>query len=75
MTPENKPKELRGQTVRAMFWIRDDGRVDRVEFEPEIRNRDYANKLRERLLDYTFTPARSSSGAAIAVQYPIDITF
>ena len=58
-----------------MFWIKADGRVDRVEFTPEIRNREYANKLRERLLDFTFTPTRAASGVAIAVQYPIEITF
>jgi hypothetical protein len=75
ITPENKPKELRGQTIRVMFWIQEDGRVERVEFDPEIRNREYANKLRERLLDDTLPPARSASGEAIAVQFPIDITF
>jgi periplasmic protein TonB len=73
--PEGQPRELRNQTVRAMFSIDQNGKVERVEFDPEIRNRDYANKLREKLLAFRFTPARAPDGRAVAVQYPIDITF
>jgi hypothetical protein len=75
MVPENKPRELRNQTVRAMFSIDATGKVEQVVFTPEIQNRDYAQKLRETLLAFRFTPARSATGEAIAVQYPIDITF
>lgn len=72
---ENKPRELRNQTVQAMFSIDETGRVDQVVFTPEIQNRDYAQKVRETLLAFRFTPARSATGEAIAVQYPIYITF
>jgi protein TonB len=75
LVPPDAPRELRGKTVRAMFSINVNGRVDRVAFDPEIKNREYANKLREQLLAFRFKPARSPSGTAIAVDYPIDITF
>ncbi len=75
MPPENPPRDLKGQTVTINFSIRADGRVERVEFDPEIRNRDFANKFRERLLSYVFTPARDAAGAAIAAEYPIRFTF
>lgn len=72
---ENKPRELRNQTVQAMFSIDSTGKVEQVVFTPDIQNRDYAKKVRETLLAFRFTPARSATGQAIAVQYPIDITF
>lgn len=75
LPPENPPRELRGKTIEIMFWIKADGRVERVEFNPDIENRGFAAKFRERLLDFVFSPARSATGAAIAVQYPISITF
>jgi len=74
LAPENKPRELRGQTITINFSIRANGRVEQVEFSPEIRNRDYANKFRERLLDYIFTPAKSAAGVPIAAEYTIQIT-
>jgi hypothetical protein len=74
MPPENPPRELRGRTVEIMFWIKADGRVERVEFNPEIENRGFATKFRERMLDFLFSPARSATGAAIAVKYSISVT-
>ena len=73
--PEGKPRELRDQTVLAMFSIDATGKVEQVVFTPDIQNRDYAKKVRETLLAFRFTPARSATGEAIAVQYPIYITF
>jgi len=72
---EHAPRDLRGRTIRITFWIKADGNVERVEFTPEINNREYADKFRDRLLHYVFTPARSASGEAIAVQYPMEFTF
>jgi hypothetical protein len=72
---ENRPRELRNQTVQAMFSIDSTGKVEQVVFTPDIQNREYAKKVRETLLAFRFTPARSATGEAIAVQYPIDITF
>jgi len=75
LPPEHTPRELRGQTITINFSIRANGRVDRVEFSPEIRNRDFANKFREKLLSYLFIPARSAAGEPIAAEYPMAFTF
>jgi len=75
MPPEHTPRELRGKTITISFSIRADGRVERVEFSPEIRDRDFANKFRDRLLAYVFIPARSAAGVPIAAEYPISYTF
>ena len=75
LVPENPPRELRGQTITINFSIRANGRVEQVEFSPEIRNRDYANKFRESLLAFIFVPARSAAGVPIAAEYPISVTF
>ena len=75
LAPEGRPRELRNQTVSAMFSIDTTGKVQDVVITPEIQHRDYAKKLRETLLAYRFTPARSATGEAIPVQYNIDITF
>jgi hypothetical protein len=72
---EDKPRELRNQTVQAMFFIDASGKVVDVVLTPAIENREYAKKVRETLLAFLFTPARSATGEAIAVQYPIDSTF
>jgi hypothetical protein len=73
--PENTPRELRDSTITINFSIRANGRVEKVEFSPEIRNRDYANKLRERLLAYIFVPAKNAAGVPIAAEYPITVKF
>jgi hypothetical protein len=75
LPPENAPHELRGKTITINFSIRANGRVEQVEFSPQIRNRDYANKFRERLLAYAFVPARSAAGVPIAAEYPIEFQF
>jgi protein TonB len=75
MPPENPPRELRGKTISIRFSIKADGRVERVEFNPEIENRGFANKFRDRLLQYVFSPARSATGEPIAVLYSIDFSF
>lgn len=75
LAPDNVPGDLKGKTITIHFSIRPDGRVEQVEFSPEIRNRDYAKKFRERLLAYIFVPARSAAGNPIAAEYPIEFAF
>jgi hypothetical protein len=46
LPPENPPRELRGNTIEIMFWIKADGRVDRDEFNTDNENRGNSTKLR-----------------------------
>ncbi|MDQ5841491.1 MAG: hypothetical protein M3537_10215, partial [Chloroflexota bacterium] len=63
---DTPPKELRGASLRVTFWVRVDGRVERYEVEPEIKDRDYAKKFGEVMRAFRFTPARAPDGTSVA---------
>jgi len=63
---DQPPKALRGRSVRVTFWVRADGRVDRLETMPEITDREYAARLDETLRGFRFVPARTASGTPVA---------
>jgi outer membrane biosynthesis protein TonB len=63
---DEPPKELRGASLSVTFWVRIDGRVERYEVEPEIRDRDYARKFDEVIRSFRFTPARAPDGTRVA---------
>jgi hypothetical protein len=69
-----KDKKLRGHTYAVTFWVRADGRVDRIRVIPELPDRDYARKFRERMEGYLFRPARSPTGAAISGTIKISVS-
>jgi hypothetical protein len=48
------------------FWVRVDGRVERYEVEPQIKDRDYARKFDEVMRAFRFTPARAPDGTSVA---------
>jgi len=62
---ESPPKKLRGQTLVVTFHVRADGRVARVETDPEIPDADYARRFLERAEAFRFRPARNAEGAAV----------
>jgi hypothetical protein len=63
---DTPPKELRGASLKVTFWVRVDGRVERYEVEPEIKDRDYAKKFDEVMRAFRFTPARAPDGTSVA---------
>jgi hypothetical protein len=63
---DTPPKELRGASLRVTFWVRVDGRVERYEVEPAIKDRDYAKKFDEVMRAFRFTPARAPDGTSVA---------
>ncbi len=63
---EERPKELKGQRVLVKFWVSADGRVDRVEVEPPIHDRDFSKKFTDAMRKYLFRPARLPDGRAVA---------
>ena len=74
LPPEVKDKKLRGQTYAVTFWVRADGRVDRIRVIPELPDREYARKFRERMEGYLFRPARSPTGAAVSGTIKISVS-
>jgi len=71
---DNPPKELRGVSLSVTFWVRVDGRVERYEVVPEIRDHDYAKKFDEVMRAFRFTPARAPDGSQVAGTTKISFT-
>ena len=71
---DTPPKELRGVSLRVTFWVRVDGRVERYEVEPEIKDREYAKKFDEVMRAFRFTPARAADGTRVAGTTRISFT-
>ncbi len=74
LPPEVKDKKLRGQTYAVTFWVRADGRVDRIRVIPELQDREYAEKFRERMEGYRFRPARSPTGEPVPGTIKISVS-
>lgn len=62
---DTPPKKLRGASLSVTFWVRMDGRVERYEVDPEISDRDYAQKFDEVIRSFRFTPARAPDGTRV----------
>lgn len=63
--PEKAPKELRGKVIRVTFWVNAAGKVQKVETDPEIRDRGYAKKFFEAMMKYEFEPAQGPDGLPV----------
>jgi hypothetical protein len=70
---EGKPRELHGVVIRVTFRISERGEVVSVVTDPQIRDRSYRNEFLDRMKHYTFTPARTRDGQAVASEIPIYI--
>jgi len=75
LPPLDYPRSLRGATVAVTFWVRVDGRVERVEMQPEIEDRGFAKKFAEVMRSYRFRPARSPEGQVIAGTTTVRVSF
>ncbi len=71
---DNPPKELRGVSLSVKFWVGADGRVERYQVMPQIKDREYAKKFDEVMRAFRFTPARAPNGARVAGTYSISFT-
>ena len=71
---DTPPKELRGVSLSVTFWVRVDGRVERYEVEPAIKDREYAKKFDEVMRAFRFTPARTPDGRLVAGTTRISFT-
>lgn len=71
---DSPPKELRGVSLNVTFWVGADGRVERYQVRPEIKDRDYAKKFDEVMRAFRFTPARTPNGTRVAGTTSISFT-
>ncbi len=65
---EQPPASIRGQQFRVRFWVDEQGRVTRVEIEPEIDDKSFREKLLKRMRQWTFYAARTVEGRRVKGQ-------
>ena len=73
--PDNEPKELRGAQLRVTFWVDESGRAVKVEVDPPIKDRKYAQKFTEAMLSYKFRPALGSDGHPVASTTTMTVSY
>jgi hypothetical protein len=73
--PDNPPKELRGAQIRVTFWVDEVGKAVRVVLDPPIRDRKYAEKFTETMLNYKFRPALGPDGHPVASTYTAIVSY
>lgn len=62
---ERPPDNIAGRQFKLRFSVDRQGRVTRVVIEPEIAHAAFRKKLLERLMQWTFYPARTLDGTAV----------
>jgi hypothetical protein len=72
--PGNAPSSAKGHALRVQFWVAADGRVTRVNADPEIGDAGYRRAFMERMMGYLFNPATTRDGQPVASVYVITVT-
>jgi len=75
LPPADYPKDMRGRQVEVTFYVTADGRVDRIDVAPEIRDGGFARKFAEAMRNYRFRPARSPAGAPVPGTTTVTVFF
>ena len=75
MRPLPQPTSMRGRTVRVHFWVNAQGRVTRVQLDPDIKDAGYRQQFLSMMKEYTFNPARTASGSSIDGELVMPIRF
>lgn len=74
LPPLPQPSSVRGKTFRVHFWVDADGRVTRVDVQPQIRDAAYRQQFLALMRDYTFEPAHRLDGTRVAGETDITLT-
>ncbi len=74
LPPPGRPGNLRGAQLAITFRISEKGEVVDVEVDPPIRDRGYRTEFMDRMRRYTFVPAYTRDGRAVAAEYHVTIT-
>jgi protein TonB len=74
IVPADRPGSVRGREFEVHFWVDQQGKVTRVEVEPEIEDAAYRRKFLEQMYQFRFTPARTLDGRPVDGHIVIPIT-
>jgi TonB family protein len=75
LPPLDYPRAMRGRTVAVTFWVKVDGRVERVELDQPIDDRGFQKKFLEVMRHYRFRPARGPDGLVVPGVTTVTVTF
>ncbi len=75
LPPADYPKDMRGHQVEVTFYVAPDGRVERIDVVPGIRDGGFARRFAEAMRDYRFRPARSAAGSPVPGTTTVTIFF
>jgi hypothetical protein len=67
----NRPSSVKGKEFRARVVVSAEGRVESVNLQPEIRDRDYRRKLIDMVYTWTFAPAYTRDGRNVRAEFDV----
>jgi len=73
IVPADRPNSVRGRQYAVHFWVNAEGKVTRVEVDPDIPDRSYRRKFLDQMFQFQFTPARTLDGVPVDGQIVIPI--
>jgi TonB family protein len=65
LPPLPQPASMRGRTIKVHFWVSAQGKVTKVQVDPEIKDAAYRQQFLSMMREYTFRPARRMDGTTI----------
>ena len=71
--PFESPKSAKGKTYAIRFTVGVDGRVEKVEITPTIRDTEFRRTFTDILLDWRFAPALTRQGVPIRVEFTVNV--
>ncbi len=74
IVPADRPGSVRGMEFQVHFWVDRQGKVTKVEVDPDIEDAAYRRKFLDQMFQFQFTPARTLDGRAIDGHIIIPIT-
>jgi TonB family protein len=72
--PPTAPRSLHGEVV-VLLTVDAQGKVQAAEVTQSSGDRGYDSRVRKAAMEWTFNPARTASGQAVAARLPLSFSF
>jgi protein TonB len=74
LPPAPVPQSVKGKVISARFTVDTDGRVIKVEIDPQIRDAEYRQRFMAQLYQWTFAPAVTREGVSVRGEIVVTLT-
>jgi protein TonB len=74
LPPQPAPQSVKGKEIVVRFTVGVDGRVIKVELQPQIRDADYRQRFLDQLYQWTFAPAVTREGVIVLGEIAVKVT-